>query len=212
MPASVKTIGILGAGKVGIVLAQLALKAGYKVYIAGSGEARKIALTVQVLAPGAQAVTSSEAVQKADVVILAFPLSKYRQIPREVFEGKLVIDATNHWWEVDGSRDDFLKPNESSSEAIQEFLQNARVVKAFNHMGYHDLHDEAKDEGVAGRKAIALAGDNENDSEAVARIVDALGFDVVYIGPLSEGRLLEPGGKVFGANVDAKTLKQLLNK
>lgn len=30
-------------------------------------------------------------------------------------------------------------------------------------MGYHDLLDEATAAGVPGRKAIAIAGDNESD-------------------------------------------------
>lgn len=206
----VRTIGILGAGKLGIVLSQLALKAGYKVYISGSGNSGKIALSIQVLAPGAVATTSEEAARAADVVILAFPLGKFRDAPRSALTGKLVIDAMNYWWEVDGPRDDFLQPDESSSEAVQEFLSGSRVVKALNHMGYHDLHDEPKPAGKSGRKAIALAGDRKDDIETTARIIDDLGFEPVYIGDLAAGRKLEPGGNVFGVNIDAKALANLL--
>jgi len=210
--AAVKTIGILGAGKLGITLAQLALKAGYHVYIAGSGDPDKIALSVQVLAPGAMAATSRQVAESADVVILALPLSKHRQIPHDALAGKLVIDATNHWWEIDGPRDEFLDPNVSSSEAIQEFLSASRVVKAFNHMGYHDLYDETRPTGTPGRKAIAIAGDNSSDIDIVAAIVDDLGFDPIVVSGLASGRAFEPGGNIFGANVDAKTLVTLLQE
>lgn len=200
--------GILGAGKLGTVVAQLAIKAGYKVYIAGSGAAEKIKLSVEIITPGAIAVTAEEAIRHSDIVILALPLSKYKNLPVVALQNKLVIDAMNYWWEVDGKMPD-LEQWPSSSEMIQAFLPKSRVVKAISHIGYHNLLDDARPTGAPDRKAMAIAGDYPDDIQVVATLVADLGFDPVLIGKLAEGKKLEPGRSLFGASVDAAALRKL---
>lgn len=209
-PTNNMTLAILGAGKLGVVLAQLALRAGYKVYVAGSGEPDKISLSVNVLAPGAIAASSEDAARQADIVILALPLGKHQTIPRQALAGKLVVDAMNYWWEVDGERPDLTSSDSSTSELVQTYLGSARVVKALSHMGYHHLLDGAKPPGAAGRKAIAIAGDNESDVQRIAKLVNQLGFDPLPMGSLSAGKQLEPGHPAFGANVDRAALAAML--
>ena len=82
-----RPLGIVGAGKVGTTIARAAVAAGYDVAISGSGPADRIALIVDVLAPGARAVATDEVVGFADLIILAVPMHRFRELPRDLFDG-----------------------------------------------------------------------------------------------------------------------------
>ena len=208
-------IGILGAGKLGTVLAKIAINSGYEVLIAGSGSVEKIALTIEVLVPGAKAKVAAEVAEKADIIILALPLGKYKSVPKEKLANKIVIDAMNYWWEVDGPDNDILKETLSSSEVVAKYLKNSIVVKAFNHMGYHDLEEVIYQEDGQERKAIAYATDDVEAGNQVAKLIEKFGFDLLNLGELSRGVILEPGYPPFGANlskVDLQKMIETINK
>lgn len=206
------TIGILGAGKVGTVLARLLIAAGYRVLISGSGKAAKIALTIEVLAPGAVATTTDVVARESDIVVLALPLGKYRSIPAEALEGKIVIDTMNYWWEIDGVRDDLNDPRISTSEIIRDYLPRSRVVKAFNHMGYHDLDAGSMPADAPRRKAIGVAGDDAAAVAVVSALIDSIGFDPVSAGNLHDSISLQPGSELFGANLSAAAVREALDR
>lgn len=205
----IQTLGILGAGRLGTVLAQLAVAAGYRVLVARSGDPALISSRMKAI--GAVAASSAQVIKESDAVILALPLGDYRVLPVEALRGALVVDAMNYWWASDGIRDDLIDPRTSTSELVQAHLDGSRVVKALSHMGYQDLEDERRPQGTAGRKAIAIAGDDPDDIAAVSQLVNDLGFDPVHAGPLSAGIMLESGAEAFGADVDAAQLRAMLD-
>jgi 8-hydroxy-5-deazaflavin:NADPH oxidoreductase len=197
-----RTVAVLGAGKVGSVLAMLALDAGIQTLIAGSAGPDRISMIVDIVAPGAIPMTAADAVRGAEVVILALPLARIRSVPAEHLQHKIVVDAMNYWPYVDGAIEEFESRERSSSEIVKDLLGVDRLVKTFNHMGYHELEESARPAGAPGRKAIAVAGDDRDAVATVSRLVNALGFDPVHAGPLAAGRTLEPGTEIFGANFD----------
>jgi len=203
----VKTIGILGAGRVGSAIARTALTAGYSVNIAGSGPGTDIALLVEVVVPGARAMSAAEAVADADLVIVAVPLHKYRSVSPSILAGKLVIDTMNYWEPIDGRLDDFETDARSSSEVVADFFSGANVVKTLNHIGYHELEIDSRPFGHDQRRALAIAGDDDDAVAAVAEAIDRFGFDAVPSGALASGAAFEPGTLIFGGRHTADEIR-----
>jgi len=200
-PAQLPCIAVLGAGHVGPVIARVALEAGYQVSIAASGDPEKIELIVQVLAPGAEPRWAAEAVEEADLVVLAIPLHKFTTLDPSLLDGKLVVDTMNYWPPVDGIQEMFEDRRYGSSEIVQRRLVRSTVVKTLNHIGYHELEDERRPRGSPERRALGVAGDDPRAVDVVAELIERIGYDAVRFDRLSAGRLLEPGGPVFGASL-----------
>jgi predicted dinucleotide-binding enzyme len=204
-------LGIVGAGKFGTTLARAASAAGYDVAISGSGPADEIALAVDVLAPGARAATTQDVVRHAEVIVLAVPMHRVRELPRELFAGKILVDATNYWEPVDGDDPELSAAPDGTSMIVQDRFPSARVVKSLNQLGYHQLEESQRPRGAPDRIAIGAAGDDRLALRRVMRLLDRVGFDPVDAGPLKSGVALEPDGSPIATTYDAAQLTELVS-
>jgi predicted dinucleotide-binding enzyme len=200
-PQRVLRLGVLGAGHVGPVIARAAITAGYQVAIAASGDPENIALITQVLVPGAEPRWAADAVQTSDIVVLAIPLHKFATFDPALVADKIVVDAMNYWPPVDGVQKMFEDRRFGSSEIVAQRLSRSTIVKTLNQIGYHDLEDERRPVGSPDRRALGVAGDDTAAVDAVAEVIERIGYDTVRLASLRTGRVLEPGGPVFGVSL-----------
>jgi 8-hydroxy-5-deazaflavin:NADPH oxidoreductase len=205
-------LGIVGAGKFGTTLARAAIAAGYDVVMSASGPPDVIALTVEVLAPGARTATTEEVVGQADIIVLAVPTHRFRELPRDLFAGKILVDAMNYWEPVDGEDRELATATDGTSVVVQERFPSARVVKSLNQLGYHELAEHHRPKGAPDRVAVGAAGDDRLAVREVMRLVDRIGFDPVDVGPLENGLALEPDGSPFAATYTADELSRLASR
>jgi len=194
-------LAVLGAGHVGHVIARLAIAAGYPVAIATSGDPDDIALITELVIPGARPRWAGDAIADADIVVLAIPLHRFAELDPGRLAGKIVVDAMNYWPASDGvltAFEDGGASSRGSSEIVARRLAGSAVVKALNHIGYHELEDRARPAGAPDRRAAGLAGDDPAAVTTVAELTSRLGYDPVRLGGMRAGRVLKPGGPVFG--------------
>jgi 8-hydroxy-5-deazaflavin:NADPH oxidoreductase len=204
------SLAVLGAGHVGPVIARLAIRAGYPVAIATSGDPEDIALITELVIPGAQPRWAIDAIADADTVVLAMPLHRFLDVDPAPLSGKLVVDAMNYWPASDGVLSVFGEGG--SSEIVARRLAGSTVIKALNHIGYHELEDRARPAGAPDRRAAGVAGDDPAAVAAVAGLVDQIGYDPVRLDSLRAGRLLQPGGPVFGTVLTRPEFEQAIDE
>ncbi|MEO8650001.1 MAG: NAD(P)-binding domain-containing protein [Acidobacteriota bacterium] len=196
-------IGIIGAGHIGANAARLFINAGHEVLISNSREPDSLAKTLDSLGDECKAGTTTEAAAFGDVCMIAIPFGKYRSLPSDQFEGKIVIDANNYYLGRDGNFEAIDDGKTTSSEILAEFLDGSRVVKAFNTIWFEHLRTQGKpDAPIEDRRVIFVAGDDAEAKQVVLDLIEEIGFAPYDTGGLAEGgRKQQPDTLVYNKDL-----------
>ena len=204
------TIGLIGSGNIGSTVARLAIEAGHDVVLSNSRGPQTLADLVADLGPKARAATAAEAAAAGEVVVVAIPFGRYREIPVEPLAGKVVIDADNYYWERDGRFPEVDAGTRTSSGLLAAHLPTSRVVKAFNTIFYGELASQGQPAGSPGRRALPIAGDDAEAKKVVADLIDSFGYDVVDAGTLADSARFERDKPAYGPRLTADELRKAL--
>jgi 8-hydroxy-5-deazaflavin:NADPH oxidoreductase len=191
------TIGIIGSGHVGSNLAKAALARGYSVVVSNSQGPDSLAGLVADLGPGATAATPEQASRAADFAIVAIPVTTIDQVPIEPLAGKVVLATINYFPQRDGRIADIDEGRVSVPGLLQRHLPASKVVRAFSMLDAADMSGDGHPPGDPKRRALALAGDDQQARELAARLYDEFGFDALDLGGLDESWRVDPGQKAF---------------
>jgi len=202
-------IGVIGSGRVGGTIGALWVKAGHEVMFSSLDieHDRKLAAGIGT---GARAGTPKEAAAFGDVLFFAVPYAALPGLGRDLaaeIKGKIVLDASNP---VPGRDGDMAKEAlaKGTGVASPQFLPGARIVRAYNEVGYTRMRDDAHRAGE--RLGIPLAGDDAQALKTAVRLVQDAGHEPVVVGGLARAREFDYGTPVFGRPMTAAELRKAL--
>lgn len=189
-------IGIVGSGSVGGALGGVWAKAGHEVMFSSRNIEHDKALAAK-LGPNARAGTPREAAAFGEVLMISVP---YRALPQvgkdlaDLIKGKAVIDTCNPFVSRDGEIATWARQR-GAGLASAELLPGARIVRAFNAIGYMRMgaaHEQP------GRIGMPIAGDDARAIALASRLIRDIGYEPVLIGGLAVGKHLMPGTPLAG--------------
>ena len=185
-------LGIIGSGAIGAHIARLAVAAGHEIVLANSRGPESLDELVQELGTTAAAGSVAEAATFGDLVVLAIPLSAYRDLPADILDGRTVLSTGNYYPSRDGRIPELDSSAMTTAEHETQLLPGAIIVKAFNNIVAHHIPTLARAADASDRTALPVAGDDDVAKDAVSTVVQTLGFDTVDAGSLAESWRFEP--------------------
>jgi predicted dinucleotide-binding enzyme len=204
-------IGVIGAGRIGGTVGGLWVKAGHPVMFA-SRDAAEVAALVAKVGPPARGGTVAEAIEFGDAIFLGVPYAAMPEIGRDYaakLAGKVVLDAGNAVAARDGAELAAEVEQNGIGVTSQKYLPGARLVRAFNTLGYTILEREAN--RAEPRLAIPIAGDDAAALQVAAGLVRDAGFEPVVVGTLADARRIQRGNPGYGQAVSAAELRKTLS-
>ena len=202
-------IGVIGSGRVGGTVGELWVKAGHEVMFSSLDLEHDKALAAR-LGAGARAGTSKEAAAFGDVLFIAVPYAALPQVGRdlgEALKGKIVLDASNPIPARDGDMAIEARAKGTGIASAQS-LPGARLVRAFNCVGYASMKSEAHRAGE--KLGIPLAADDAAALQVAVRLVQDAGFEPVVVGGLARAKEFDAGTPIFGKPMTAADLRRTL--
>jgi predicted dinucleotide-binding enzyme len=195
-PAGKMKIGIVGSGNIGGTLGRIWANAGHAVMFSSLDLEHDRKLAAEVGA-NASAGTPRDAAAFGDVLLVAVPYHALPSVGKELgalLKGKVVIDACNPFTQRDGEVGKWAQ-EKGAGLASAELLPGARIVRAFNAVGYSRLPEAARREPRAG---MPIAGDDAKAIAIASRLIRDVGYEPVLIGNLAMGRHLVPRQPLAG--------------
>jgi 8-hydroxy-5-deazaflavin:NADPH oxidoreductase len=207
-------VAIIGTGNIGSTLAAEFAAGGQGFLLAGR-DAEATSKIAAGLDGHAQAVSVDEAVQRADVLVVAVWLDDFRQFIAQYggqLAGKVIVDPTNPVGpDGAGGYRKVIGEQESSGLILAGLLPTgARLVKAFGTLSAPTLSAAARREPE--RAVLFYAADDDAAGDLVAGLIRAAGFDPVRVGGLDQSIRIEMYGDLheYGALGRAVTRTEAL--
>ena len=209
------TIGIIGSGNIGSQLARAFAAIGHDIVIANSRGPETLTALVDEIAAGSApgtvtAGTVEEAARAGDLVVLTIPLGRVPDLPRDLLDGRIVIDTGNYYPQRDGSIPALDDESTTTAEWTASHFPGATVVKAFNHIPSAHITDHAQPPATDGRRGLTVHADDVSAKARVAELIDAIGFDVVDGGSLAESWRIQRDTPGYGPHFTAAELVEKL--
>jgi hypothetical protein len=190
-------IGVIGSGRIGGTLGGLWVKAGHEVMFSSLDLEHDKALAAK-LGAGARAGTPREAAAFGEVLLMAVPYSALPSVGKDLanqIKGKVLLDASNPIVRRDGEIATWAR-EKGAGLASMELLPGARIVRAFNAIGYARMavaHQNTE------RMGMPMASDDAKAVAVASRLVREIGYEPVLVGGLAAmGKHLIPGTPLAG--------------
>lgn len=187
--AQPETVAVIGTGDVAGALGPAFARQGHRiVYGSRNPESSKARTLVKRTGPDASVVLPAAAAADAEIVVLAVPGMLVGEIVEGLGDlaGKIVIDPTNPL------RRKLLTfhhgVDTSNAEIIQGIAPDAKVVKAFNTLGWKTM---AEPETAGGPVSVPIAGDSGRAKAVVAELAEGMGLDPIDVGGIDNARWVE---------------------
>lgn len=188
--SSAETVALIGTGSVSATFGPRYASLGHRVIFGSrTPEREDVQAMVKASGPNASATTPAEAAAQADFIMLNVPWNVAEDVVRGLgdLSGKIILDPVNpRIIAEDGFRD--YPMYTSNAERIQNIAPTAFVVKAFNTIS----QDAMADPKVAGHPiTIPIAGNDATAKATARKLIEALGYEVVDVGPVRYAHVIE---------------------